>query len=210
MKYLFLFILFTQTALARNLRDCMDESVATSIASKITAAAQGESGSSTCENVDEHELRDIYQQRSDKMRFANKFVMKYKNSKSIDVSWITPIDGEDPGPLDEAGTCKYSEQMNNKGLESAFENKYGAALKNCPAAATAFKNSLKESKFLYAPLYQLCSQVESAEEKMKQALAFCQPQKSPTEKAEDAPEINRRIIMKMDGNGQRAAQGTQQ
>lgn len=207
MKTFFLFILFASSVSAKELAQCLDESIETALAYKVVAITQAENGSN-CNNIDEQGFKDLYVQRELKTRFRNQAVIRYGISKKFDLRFLADLDGENPGVVDETQACGYMNIKNNVAIRKLYAEKY-PALKDCPAGVDAFKKSMSQSGIKHADLSDFCGIVQKAEAELKSALGSCEAA-APVIADETAETFQRANFSNTGSGSNRAAPGTQQ
>jgi hypothetical protein len=207
MKIFLILLVISNSALSRTFGECLDESIETSIALKISAMAQSENGSS-CSNIDAEEFTNLGQERENKKRFRDQAVRAFNRTKKFDLSALSDIDEPNPGEADANKTCTYTNLKNNAAIRKLYAEKY-PQLKDCPTAVSVFKNSMKSSIAIYAPLYELCHVVQKAEDEMKANLGNCPG--NPKVSVDQKPEEIQRAVFSLGGSsGNRGSRATEQ
>jgi hypothetical protein len=207
MKIFLVLLVISNSAYSRTFSECLDESVETSIALKISAMAQSENGSS-CSNIDAEEFTNFGEDRENKKRFRDQAVRAFNRTKKFDLNFLSDIDEPNPGIGDEQKTCAYTNLKNNVAIRERYADKY-PQLKDCPAAVSAFKNSMKSSIAIYAPLYELCNVVQKAEDEMKAALGNC-PGEAKVSVDQKPEEFQRAVFSSGGSSTNRASRATEQ
>jgi hypothetical protein len=207
MKIILILLVISNSAFSRTFSECLDESVETSIALKISAMAQSENGSN-CSNIDAEEFANLGEERENKKRFRDQAVRAFNRTKKFDLSVLSDLDEPTPGEADANKTCAYTSLKNNAAIRKLYAEKY-PQLKDCPAAVSVFKNSMKASIAIYAPLYELCNVVQKAEDEMKAALGNC-PGEAKVSIDQKPEEIQRAVFSSGGSSRNRASRATEQ
>ncbi len=207
MKTLFVVLVICNFSFAGTVQECLNESIETSIVLKVAAMTHSVGGSH-CGDVEIERVRDLGEQRENKIRFRDKVVRAYKRTKLVDLNNFADIDEENPGKGDEVRTCSYITLKNNSAIRDLYAEKY-PKLKDCPTAINALKKSLRDSQVLSVPLYEVCGIVLKAEDEMKNALDKCKTEEPVAEVKK--PEMFQRAFINF-GNRHRsrAARATEQ
>ena len=207
MKTLFVVLLICNFSFAGTVQECLNESIETSIVLKVAAMTQSVGGSH-CGEIDIEKVRDLGEQRENKIRFRDKVVRAYIRTKLVDLNNFADIDEEDPGKGDELKTCSYLNLKNNSAIRDLYAERY-PKLKDCPTAINALKKSLRDSQVLSVPLYEVCGTVLKAEDEMKNALDKCKTEEPVAEVKK--PEVFQRAFINFGNrNRSRAARATEQ